>query len=541
MTTYIRNDAWNSDGTFNNTDLLWYARGVGKMMTRALNDPASWWFFAAIHGEYVNPNTGWYPSPPSFPGWGFAKSPPTVPTQPLPNQATMDKYWNQCQHGSWFFLPWHRGYLLALEAQLRADIVSLGGPASWALPYWNYFGGPQGSHAQMPPAFAQKTLPDNTPNPLFVTMRYGPDADGNIYVPTDLWAETHPNDPNWSYGDVTQTCLTNNIFTGSDSVTPLPGFGGPQSGFSHNGGPHGNIESNPHDLVHVYTGGQITDTNYGLMADPGTAGLDPIFYLHHCNIDRMWASWNAAGNVNPTDTSWLKGPAQQFVMPMPDAESWVYKPADVNSLSQLNYSYQDASAPAKATPLLALRLQKLGALQPTEAAAISLAPKATQAPAELLGASADAVEVAGAGTAPVKVRMDADVQRRVTSSLKQASRAALPDHVYLKLENVRGTLDSTVLGVYVDLPPGPCTTDVLRAHHAGDVGLFGLRLASATHGAHGGAGLTYVLDISHLVDQLYLDDKLSGGNIDVTLRPRRQLPAQGKIEVGRVSVYRQPN
>src|SRR5690348_12431538 len=83
-------------------------------------------------------------------GLGLIKSPPSVPTSPLPTQGTRDLYWDQCQHGSWYFLPWHRGYLMALEAQLRADIVSLGGPADWALPYRNYFGGEDGSQNVMP-------------------------------------------------------------------------------------------------------------------------------------------------------------------------------------------------------------------------------------------------------------------------------------------------------------------------------------------------------------------------------------------------------
>ena len=26
--------------------------------------------------------------------------------------------------------------------------------------------------------------------------------------------------------------------------------------------------------------------------------LDPVFWLHHCNIDRFWAEWQAAGNVS---------------------------------------------------------------------------------------------------------------------------------------------------------------------------------------------------------------------------------------------------
>ncbi|OJA46543.1 tyrosinase [Burkholderia ubonensis] len=544
MANYIRNDAWNAGGDFNNQDLLWYARGVGKMMARSLNDPASWWFFAAIHGEYLTAATTKKIPPDTFPRWSEIQSPPSVPTTPLPNHATQERYWNQCQHGSWYFLPWHRGYLMALEAQLRADIVSLGGPATWALPYWNYFGGAQGADAQMPPAFAQQTLPDGvTANPLYVAMRYGPNGDGDIYIPTDT-REANEQDPNPSDGDVRQACMTNDLFTGSDQATPLPGFGGPgHPWFSHKGSPHGNMEHNPHDLVHVYTGGEISETDYGLMADPGTAGLDPIFYLHHCNIDRLWASWNAAGNLNPEETDWLKGPAKAFVMPMPGGESWQYAPKDVTNLATLNYTYEDlavASHPA-AAPLL-LRLQRLGvAGLPAAAAHRAPSPRATQAPAELLGASTGAVEISGAGSGPVSVRLDADVQKRVVTSLVQASLAAPPDRVYLKLENVRGALDATVLGVYVNLPAGARTPAILRAHHAGAIALFGLRRASTADGAHGGDGLTYVLDISHLLDELYREDQLPSANITVTLLARRALPDEEKIEVGRVSVYRQPD
>ena len=32
---------------------------------------------------------------------------------------------------------------------------------------------------------------------------------------------------------------------------------------------------------------------------PGLAN-DPIFWLHHCNIDRIWASWIKAGGADPT-------------------------------------------------------------------------------------------------------------------------------------------------------------------------------------------------------------------------------------------------
>jgi tyrosinase len=180
-----------------------------------------------------------------------------------------------------------------LEAQVRAAVIELGGPSTWALPYWNYFG--PGQEFKIPPAFTQQNLPDGSPNPLFVEARYGPESDGNIYVPIP---------------PVTQGCLSNDLYTGNDPNTPPPGFGGPETGFSHSGGTSGNLENNPHNLVHVYVGGSSPDgKTYGLMSDPGLAGLDPIFYLHHANIDLMWAVWNEnSANTNPTAPNWLNGP-----------------------------------------------------------------------------------------------------------------------------------------------------------------------------------------------------------------------------------------
>ncbi|KGX17154.1 tyrosinase domain protein [Burkholderia pseudomallei] len=73
------------------------------MMARSLDDPASWWFFAAIHGEYLTPATTKKIPPDTFPRWSEIQSQPSVPTTPLPNRATQERYWNQCQHGTWYF------------------------------------------------------------------------------------------------------------------------------------------------------------------------------------------------------------------------------------------------------------------------------------------------------------------------------------------------------------------------------------------------------------------------------------------------------
>jgi len=530
MDTYTRANAWNNGGTFDNADLLWYAKGVGAMQARALNDPSSWWFYAAIHGEYVTPARL---RNPNAPRWSDIPAPPSVTTTPLPSTSVSDQYWNQCQHQSWYFLPWHRGYLLALEAQVRADVIKLGGPSTWALPYWDYFGPEQ--QFNIPPAFTQTNLPDGSPNPLLVAARYGPDGDGNIYVPTLAGIQQHPNDPNFAPGTVTLDCMSNDLYTGSDDRTTDPGFGGPETGFWHASGTSGNLEGNPHNLVHTYVGGIA---QLGVMSYPGQAGLDPIFYLHHCNIDRLWAAWNSA-NANPTVQNWLNGPAangeREFVMPTPDGGSWVYTPQQMSSLSQLNYTYDSLPQVAPAAPPLAERLTRLGVAAP--AAAVKEGAAVTSGKnVELVGASQGALPVKGA-RARMTVKLDTNVRRKVSLSLARAAATSPPDRVYLRLENVRGTQDAHVLSVYINLPEGAKPSDHPELL-AGSVGLFGLNAASFEDGEHGGQGLTFVLDITKIVDALHLNNALDTDSMNVTIVPRQAVPDQAQITVGRISIYR---
>ncbi len=41
------------------------------------------------------------------------------------------------------------------------------------------------------------------------------------------------------------------------------------------------------------------------------AAYDPVFWVHHANIDRIWAGWNRSGGKNPSDSKFL-------------SESWVF-------------------------------------------------------------------------------------------------------------------------------------------------------------------------------------------------------------------------
>jgi tyrosinase len=54
------------------------------------------------------------------------------------------------------------------------------------------------------------------------------------------------------------------------------------------------IEGTQHSSVHNICG--AAGGHMGSMMSP----LDPIFWLHHCNVDRLWAQWQDAGNLTPS-------------------------------------------------------------------------------------------------------------------------------------------------------------------------------------------------------------------------------------------------
>lgn len=518
MATFTRKNAWNNSGTFSNPDLLWYARGVGEMQSRSLEDPTSWWFFAAIHGQYatneVNSGT---PPPSGFPNWANIPGVPKVPVSPLPSSDLLQMYWDQCQHGTWFFPPWHRGYLLAIENVLRTIIKGLGGPSDWALPYWNYFG--EGDDYKIPPAFTQQALTDDSANPLYVTARYGPNGDGNIFIPIP---------------PVSQACQKDTSFYAG--VQPNY-YGGNATGFANSDNLPGALEWNPHNKVHTRVGGNSIDSPYsGLMTDPGMAGLDPIFYLHHCNIDRMWAAWNEAGKSNPVDPDWLSGPTatadRKFFMPRPDKTSWQFTPEMVSSISKLDYTYDDLSLgmESEMAGRNVLRLRNLALLSTKKNITVMESNKEQ----ELVGANNAPLELNASG-ARTTVKLDSGGWGTVTKSLANASKAILteknaaanlPDEVYLQLEGVKGTADANNYTVAVN------------HQYAGDISLFGLRKASMKDSHHGGAGLTIRLDITDIIDKLHLSNNIDINSLDVLIQPSGPTAKGGEVTVDRISIYR---
>jgi tyrosinase len=326
------------------------------------------------------------------------------------------------------------------------------------------------------------------------------------------------------------------------------GFGGPKTKplFAHAGSDHGGIETQPHDQVHGMVGGRdpIKATFKGLMSDPRLAGLDPIFWLHHANIDRLWEVWlrNPPTNINPTDPAWVAGPAsggeQKFSMPMPDGSSWDYTPKEIQDLGTLGYAYDDLSPAVPAVPPTA-RIQRLGAsAEQVEAVAQKgSATVASRTNVELVGTNAEPLRIEGLG-ASTSVRLDSTMSRKVASSFAMNVAVPTPDRVFLNLENVRGIDDSAILQVYVDLPEGALPADHPELR-AGSLALFGLEQASLPDGPHAGQGLNLALEITKIVDMLQVNDRLNANALDIRIVPRNPVPEDAQISIGRVSIFRE--
>jgi tyrosinase len=498
MATRVRKDVWANGSNWSN-DLLWYARGVGVLKQRALNEKTSWRYLAAMHG---------------IDGQRWADLGYFTPADAVPTEAQQRKYWQQCQHQTWYFLPWHRAYLLSFELIVLDAVKSLNGPDDWALPYWNYSDSNNPDALKIHPAFTQQTLPGGGKNDLYVPERYGTAV---AAADADLSHRIDDSD-----------------FEGIDSGTGL-GVGGPSTSFSHGGIEEGLIEAAPHDLVHGDVGGRG-----GLMSHPNTAALDPIFWVHHANIDRLWEVWRARDplNVNPTAAAWRNGPTdQKFAFFDAKGKSIKSKPKDVVDTVKLGYRYADISDPIPGVQRGAMRVRRLlrgAAMSPPKGK--SKASKARKA-AELMGAADKAVRL-GANPTAVRIKFAKVPHEKVRASFNRLRTMAAgaaheePDRVFVSLENIRGKNGAATFDVYVKAPRAG------GEHRIGSFGLFGVEQASMPSGPSGGAGLNKVLEATQAIDAMHLGGDVDLNELEVHIKPRDDVRNEDQIVVGQVSIYR---
>ena len=465
------------------TMLNWYAQAVGKLMEKPLTDRTSWRYLGAIHGFVRD-------------GWIARDIIEDTDAVPPPGDNRVLK---QCQHATWYFLPWHRGYLHAFESIIAATVKALpGGPDDWALPYWNYLSGDP-DDLEIPAAF---TAPK---------MANGVD-DNPLYLPPDKRPHTDL-DANWIKLDA----MANGRFT---SVPGTAGFGGGITHFNHSGGAFGALENNPHNAVHVLIG-----DGGGFMEDPDYAALDPIFWLHHCNIDRLWAAWlTQKKNKMEYRKAWLRGPARHFEMPGPDGQLHKFTPADTLPGKTLAPTYDDLQI-GTGLPPVAASLEEVTGAAPMPAQFTTEEPP----PANLVGSNSGKITITGApATTEVKL------QPEVTEAVGLVGE----ERVFLNLENVRGTAPSARLMIRIGAPSAGAAL-AEDSSYSVPVALFGLKQATASDGEHGGNGINVAVDITEIAGKLQEE---AGASID-QLQVRIEQQAEGEVSpitVDRISIYKQP-
>lgn len=164
------------------------------------------------------------------------------------------------------FLSWHRRYLLAFEQELQRTDRQLSGQDTSALtvPYWRW-----SENRQFPtwleglrPAFGH-----DGPGSPAVPREPGPSTD----LPTSADVQAIIND------------FDNRSGLGADMRT-YEKFTYCLEGWAQ--------DLPAHNHVHSWVGGVMNNTMY--------SPADPIFWLHHCEIDRIWWIWQQDhGNDHP--------------------------------------------------------------------------------------------------------------------------------------------------------------------------------------------------------------------------------------------------
>jgi tyrosinase len=433
-----------------------YQSAVGAMIGRQLGDPCSWVFQWYTH---------WIPR-------SLDKT--TLIATLDPSQRPLaSEMWDTCQSHfglpPQFFLPWHRMYVYFFERIVRAAC----GDPSFTLPYWDY----TDPHWRALPSVFYAP-------PSGSLYRSNRNPNSNAGQPIDQGAP-----PGLT---ITLDCLTQHDYLPTGSA----------QGFCKS------LNNNPHGVIHVLVG------NPSGMGDVPTAAGDPIFWLHHCNIDRMWASWNQT-NPNPPDAAWRD---QTFVFADELCRRVSVKVSDFAQLDGLHYRYDQLLPVPRPAALAAIQRLRLVAAFRVPGNGPDPAPRGLVLRNE-----------------PVTVRLGAFAgQGNLELSLRTLARAP---RVQLDLRNLQTTTQPGILYyVFLNLPAG-ASRETMLSHYVGPITFFnaerGLHAGMNMNSAHAdeGEGPTFSFDVTDLVRRLGQIDQLS-----VTIAPAGQLregaiPIVGNIEL----------
>jgi tyrosinase len=201
------------------------------------------------------------------------------PPRPLRNLA----------HGGPVFLPWHRMFLIRLEEELQR----VTNDAETALPYWDWAADGELPADEQPQAPLWDLLGETSGDVVSGTL--GSMRVRLVGFGMQLWSvQPRPLTRNAAADELAPSLPTTAevawaLANGSYDVTRwdagVDSFRNRVEGWlDPEAGPGTSPLPRNHNRVHVWVGGDM---------GPGTSPNDPVFYLNHCNADRIWESWMA--------------------------------------------------------------------------------------------------------------------------------------------------------------------------------------------------------------------------------------------------------
>ena len=255
-----------------------------------------------------------------------AMSTPTPSTQGDRNAA----------HRGPVFCPWHRFMLRQLELNLQRVLSD----ATFGLPYWDWATDGQRTPAQqkLSKVWSANAM-GGSGNPV-TTGAFGFNANDPGTFRVRIEADVNGRLVQTNHGlrrtlgaQIARLPNKSDV-TGAVGLTPYDALPWSTSSAGFRNRLEGWAPPSPpalHNRVHVWVGGDML---------PSTSPNDPIFFMHHCNVDRIWEAWltQHGRNYLPTQTAPPSLKGHRINDLMASLVSAPMKPADVLDMTAV-YSY----------------------------------------------------------------------------------------------------------------------------------------------------------------------------------------------------------
>ena len=185
------------------------------------------------------------------------------------------------------FLPWHRSMLILLEVQIQRVLND----ASVGLPYWDWAADGELSPAQQlqSPLWSNNGI-GGQGNPVTTgpfAFNAADPASWRVRIDVDFNGRLRTTDRGLrrSLGHGVATLPTKNqVAAALNRPTYDAAPWGVTSSSFRNRLEGWRPATGLHNRVHVWIGGDM---------GPSSSPNDPVFYLNHCNVDRIWEAWMA--------------------------------------------------------------------------------------------------------------------------------------------------------------------------------------------------------------------------------------------------------